>query len=152
MKNISNILAGINDNSSERDLMIAVNELIDIINARRRSKDQAKRNDRRQICKEIKKLLAKGHHTTIMNVPEGFSFNGIDREGSYQVYIEKAFNEKVGVRCDFNGNAETQQFRIPAEWLDLEFLATNEADKSITSFRYKAKELSEGFQNALRGE
>ena len=39
-----------------------------------------------------------------------------------------------------------------AEWLDLEFLATNEADKSITSFRYKAKELSEGFQNALRGE
>ena len=95
MKNISNILAGIDDNSSDRDLMIAVNELIDIINARRRSKDQAKRNDRRQICKEIKKLLAKGHHTTIMNVPEGFSFNGIDREGSYQVYIEKAFNEKV---------------------------------------------------------
>ena len=34
-----------------------------------------------------------------------------------------------------------------AEWLDLEFLATNVADKSITSFRYKAKELSEGFQN-----
>ena len=27
---------------------------------------------------------------------------------------------------------------------DLEFLATNEADKSNTSFRYKAKELSEG--------
>ena len=54
MKNISNILAGIDDNSSERDLMIAVNELIDIINARRRSKDQAKRNDRRQILKKSK--------------------------------------------------------------------------------------------------
>ena len=101
-------------------------------------------------AKKSKNFLAKGHHTTIMNVPEGFSFNGIDREGSYQVYIEKAFNEKVGVRCDF-GYAETQHFRIHAEWLDLEFLATNEADKSITSFRYKAKELSEGFQNALRG-
>ena len=100
MKNISNILAGIDDNSSERDLMIAVDELIDIIiNARRRSKDQAKRNDRRQICKEIKKLLAKGHHTTIL-LFEGFSFIGIDREGklSGDLYRESLQREKLGVR------------------------------------------------------
>lgn len=149
---ISKILEGIDDNSSELDLMIAVNQLIDIINARRKADNNSKRSNRRQICKKIKKLLAEGHNTTDMDVPEGISFNGKDKKGSFRVYIENVYREKVLVRCDFNGSEETQSFSIPSEWLDLEFLATNEAEKSITSFRYKAKELSEGFQNALRGK